>query len=104
MLLSTLKIVVSSTNLFSVQVYVKFCCKVLQIFTKQVAISVFPIKKKVITLLKSPHVYKKSKEQYQIKKYRVVILSPAFLCNKNLFKFFLLNKPKSVVLSFVLER
>ena len=104
MLLPSIRIVVSSTNLFSVQVYVNFVCKVLAINTKRVSTSVFPIRKRVVTLLKSPHVYKKSKEQYQIKKYRVVIVSPACLCNRNLFKFFLLNKPKSVVLSFVLER
>ena len=104
MLLTNIKIVVSSTNLFSVQVFVNFVCKVLEINIKKVSTSVFPIRKRVVTLLKSPHVYKKSKEQYQIKKYRVVISSPACLCNKNLFKFFLLNKPKSVVLSFVLER
>jgi ribosomal protein S10 len=77
---------------------------VLEINIKRVSTSVFPIKKRIVTLLKSPHVYKKSKEQYQIKKYRVVIVSPACSCNRNLFKFFLLNKPKSVVLSFVLER
>ena len=104
MLLPNIKIVVSSTNLFSVQVFVNFVCKVLEINIKKVSTSVFPIRKRVVTLLKSPHVYKKSKEQYQIKKYRGVISSPACLCNKNLFKFFLLNKPKSVVLSFVLER
>jgi len=100
----TLKIIILSTNLFSVQVYVNFVCKVLQLYTNKVSISVFPIKKTIVTLLKSPHVYKKSKEQYQIKKYRFVISGPACLCDKNLLKFFLFNKPKSVVLNFVLER
>jgi len=104
MTLPILKIIILSTNLFSVKVYVNFVYKVLLLYTKKVSISVFPTKKTLITLLKSPHVYKKSKEQYQLKNYRVVLLSPAWVYNQNLFKFFLLNKPKSVVLSFVLER
>lgn len=104
MALPIIKIVVLSTNLFSIKVYVNFIYKVLQVYTKTTSISVFPTKKTVVTLLKSPHVYKKSKEQYQLKKYRVVVLSSVCVYNKNLFKFFLLNKPKSVVLSFVLER
>ena len=104
MLFPILKIIVLSTNLFSVQVFANFVCKVLQIYTEKVSMLILPTKKTSITLLKSPHVYKKSKEQYLLKKYRVVILGSASSFNKNLLKFLLLNKPKSIVLKFVLER
>lgn len=104
MLLPTLKIIISSTNLLSLQVYTNFICKILNRHSSPVCITACPVKKTTVTLLKAPHVYKKSKEQYQIKKYRTTILSSAFLCHKILFKFFLLNKPKSVVLNVVLER
>ena len=104
MFFPVLKIIVLSTNLFSLQVFVNFVCKILQIYTEKVSMSILPAKKTSITLLKSPHVYKKSKEQYLLKKYRVVILGPASSFNKNVLKFLLLNKPKSIVLKFVLER
>jgi len=101
---SKIKIVVSSTNIFSLQVYVNFIYKTLKMYMKSISIRFCPVKKTLVTLLKSPHVYKKSKEQYHLKKYRTVISCYTFLFHKNLFKFLILNKPKCIVFKFVLER
>lgn len=51
-----------------------------------------------ITLLKSPHVNKKAKEQFQISIYKVVITlnDVAFDAFLNYFSFFILNKPKTI--------
>ena len=57
-----------------------------------------PIKKKRITLLKSPHVNKTAREQFEIKTYKVVIQ----LLNGEKFKILKLlslNKPKTVVIT-----
>ena len=104
MLSPSFKIIVSSTNLFSLQVYVNFICKILKIHLNPLSIHTSSTKTTRVTLLKSPHVYKKSKEQYSIKKYRTTILSNVFFYNNVLFKFVLLNKPKSIALNFVLEK
>jgi small subunit ribosomal protein S10 len=57
-----------------------------------------PIKKKRITLLKSPHVNKSSREQFEIKYFNTIfqiknILSPRLLT------ILLINKPKVVTVS-----
>lgn len=59
-----------------------------------------PSKRKRITLLKSPHVNKKAREQFEIKKHSVMIqiLSQKTFKNK-ILKFLSLNKPKTVTIS-----
>lgn len=98
------KIIISSTNLFSLQAYVNFICKTLKIHLNPLSMHASSVKTTYVTLLKSPHVYKKSKAQYGIKTYKITILSTTFFYHNTLFKFFLLNKPKGIVLNFVLEK
>jgi small subunit ribosomal protein S10 len=57
----------------------------------------FPQKKKIITLLKSPHVNKKAKEQFEIKYFKASI-SFKNSVSLSLIKNILTNKPKSVSL------
>lgn len=59
----------------------------------------FPITKKRITLLKSPHVYKKFKEHFEIRNYKAIFSFSSFL-NLKVLKYFFINKPKSVFLKF----
>lgn len=57
-----------------------------------------PTTTKKITLLKSPHVNKKAREQFEIKRYKSVL----FIHKKKeveLLKFLILNKPKFVKLT-----
>jgi ribosomal protein S10 len=58
-----------------------------------------PITKKRIALLKSPHVYKKFKEHFEIRNYKVIFSFSSFL-NLKVLKYFFMNKPKSVFLKF----
>lgn len=58
----------------------------------------FPMKRKRITLLKSPHVNKKSKEQFEIKSFKTVL----FLNNSlslDTVKNITMNRPKCVSLT-----
>ena len=57
----------------------------------------FPKKRKVITLLKSPHVNKKAKEQFEVKYFKTSIFLKKGLSLK-VVKSILVNKPKSVSL------
>ena len=54
-----------------------------------------PNKKKILTLLKSPHVNKSAREQFQIKSYKLLILIKSNIDFERL-KMIILNKPKTV--------
>ena len=54
-----------------------------------------PKKRKVITLLKSPHVNKKAKEQFEIKYFKTLIFFDKGI-NIKIIKNILANRPKSV--------
>ena len=61
-------------------------------FFNKISIFTLPIKSKRITLLKSPHVFKKAREQFEIKKYSFIIT----LDLKYYFDKLILNKPSSI--------
>jgi small subunit ribosomal protein S10 len=89
------QVTIKSTNGESLTFFKEFFSTVL----KKAAIShtcvSLPIKKKRITLLKSPHVNKKSREQFEIRLLKILfqINSPIGLNKLNKL---LLNKPKVV--------
>ena len=56
-----------------------------------------PKRRKVITLLKSPHVNKKAKEQFEIKYFKTVIFFKDGI-NLQIIKSILANRPKSISL------
>jgi ribosomal protein S10 len=58
-----------------------------------------PIKRKRLTLLKSPHVNKSAREQFEIKTYKTIITFSNFPNSAKLIKFLTTNKPKIIVLS-----
>jgi small subunit ribosomal protein S10 len=58
-----------------------------------------PVKTRRITLLKSPHVNKKAREQFQIKLYKKNFLIKNFNFNK-IIKYLVINKPNNILLSF----
>lgn len=58
-----------------------------------------PYKKKRITLLKSPHVNKKAREQFEIRVYKTII-SFNFSKNYIFLNYILINKPKNIKLNF----
>lgn len=56
-----------------------------------------PILKKKITLLRSPHVYKKSREQFEFTRYKQTI-NIYSNCNSYLLKYLIINKPSELKL------
>jgi ribosomal protein S10 len=55
-----------------------------------------PIKIKRITLLKSPHVYKKAKEHFELRSYSSQFTIISNLKQQQILKFIKLNKPKEI--------
>lgn len=89
---------IKSIDQKSLKIYLIKIKKILKIIGISYNLFKLPIKKKRITLLKSPHVNKTAREQFEIKTYKVVIQ----LLNGEKFKILKLlslNKPKTVVIT-----
>jgi len=79
-------------------VYSGFIKNLLNKLNVKYAITYLPKKTKRVTLLKSPHVDKKAREQFQLNTYKTVINIFSEKINKALFNFIILNKPKYIKL------
>ncbi len=88
----------SSCN-YTLQAYVFYLQKTFKILSLEASFFYLPMVSKKITLLKSPHVFKKAKEQFELREYKAVIkiaeCDSKFL---NKVKFVLFNRPKSIQL------
>ena len=90
----TYSLTIQSTNKEVLLIYKNFLSCLLK--TNSVNYSFFlPVKKKKLTLLKSPHVYKKAKEQFEVRYYTLLVSFSVQLSSENL-KYLFLNKPSSV--------
>mgnify|MGYP000857549187 FL=1 len=58
-----------------------------------------PVRKKRITLLKSPHVNKSAREQFEVKTYKTVLTLSNLSYSAKIIKLLTINKPKTIVLS-----
>ncbi len=97
----SIEIKLKSYNQTSLSFYVDILKTTLVEFGYSVSIVNLPVKYKRLTLLRSPHVYKKAKEQFESRIYSTVIQVSTtrddhFLKSSKL-KFLLLNKPKSIL-------
>jgi ribosomal protein S10 len=95
--MEVLKLQLKATNKNLLFLYYNLLTKILkklQIKHKKIIIC----KKKRYTILKSPHVFKKAREQFEIKSYKLTILSES-IKNLKYLKYFILNKPKIIKLS-----
>jgi ribosomal protein S10 len=96
-----LKVILKSFDQISLMLYKKF----LTFFFKKHFITihsiVLPIKKRRISVLKSPHVDKRAMEQFEVKIYKCNITC---ILSKNLYtkyiKMLFINKPKNIKLIF----
>jgi ribosomal protein S10 len=95
---------IQSSNLKLLSLYVIYLRFILNKLNVKYTTIFNPTTQKRITLLKSPHVYKKHKEQFLIKKYAVSFFISVHKLNKIQLFLFLQNKPKFIDLSFFLER
>ena len=91
------QLILKSYSKESLLLYTNF----LQVVASKLKISLsifsFPKKRKIITLLKSPHVNKKAKEQFEIKSFKTLISFNGGLSLKTV-KTILANKPKLISL------
>lgn len=87
------KIIVKSNNKNLLECYIKYLKTVIK--TKDISIIWLPKTIKKITLLKSPHVYKKTKAQYQQVTYKGFIKIKNDIFYSKLL-FVLRNIPKSI--------
>jgi small subunit ribosomal protein S10 len=89
---------IKSLDQQSLKLYLIKIHKILKILGIKYNTFNLPSKRKRITLLKSPHVNKKAREQFEIKKYSVMI---QILSQEKfkILKLLSLNKPKTVTIS-----
>jgi small subunit ribosomal protein S10 len=94
---SKVQLILKSYSKESLSLYVSHLQILILRLNIKASIFNFPKKRKVITLLKSPHVNKKAKEQFELKYFKTSIFFTNGLSLK-VVKNILVNKPKSVSL------
>jgi|LauGreSuBDMM15SN_2_FD.fasta_scaffold150043_2 small subunit ribosomal protein S10 len=92
------QIKIKSLNKSSITFYQKFVKNILDKMNIKYSIFNLPVKQKRLTILKSPHVNKSAREQFEVKFYSFILQ-----INKNFnlytLKMLFLNKPKSITAS-----
>lgn len=93
-----IKLSVKSLDSKSILLYKAFIVRFLLQLNVSFNVINVPRRKFRVTLLKSPHVNKKSREQFQFTSYKIVFYIMSDLNASNL-KYIVLNKPKVVQVS-----
>lgn len=91
-------IIIKSSCNYTLTTYRYFLENIFKKMQIKFSIVSLPISERKITLLKSPHVNKKSKEQFQIKTYKFLVILEELSYNLLFrgFQYFILNKPKNL--------
>lgn len=97
--MSLLNINIQSLNKESLYLYINFLKKNFKIFNFNFKVLNLPKKKKRITLIRSPHVNKKSREQFELITHKSTIYVKGPSSNSYL-KWLILNKPKALRVKF----
>lgn len=99
------QLIYKSTHSAALNTYITYLKKILKQFNLHFKIIGLPKTRKFWTLLKSPHVFKKSKEQFEVKiyKYVVYVFTPNIHFQRNLLKILYLNKPHVIFLKAISE-
>jgi len=91
------QIKLKALNKRSLNLYYLFLISIFKKLDKKISRINLPTIKKRITLLKSPHVYKSTREQFQFTLYKRLIVINKL--DTNLLKLLFLNKPKILKIS-----
>ena len=99
---STIIIKIKSSQKQIFKIYNSFIKKIFNKLKINYSFFCFPNLKKKFTILRSPHVYKKSREQFQFLTFKCIF---KIFYNFNLFylKYLMLNKPSEIKLTFSLK-
>jgi len=84
------QIIIKSSCNYTLKTYVSYLELMFRKLNIEASVFFLPSSERKITLLKSPHVYKKAKEQFKISTYKVVIslnITKSFDLNKLAFFF-----------------
>ena len=92
---NTLQITICSIDKTLLGIYLTFLKNILKKLNIVYTSTNLPLKIKKITLLKSPHVHKKAREQFEIKKFKNLFIIKNLKLSKYLI-FVFLNKPKFI--------
>ena len=92
------QIKIKSLHKESVKLYINFLQKTLRKIKVNFSIIALPEKRNRVTLLKSPHVNKSAREQFEIRYYRTLLKIKSDIDHETL-ESLLINKPKSVTVS-----
>ena len=92
---NTLQITICSIDKTLLGIYLTFLKNILKKLNVVYTSTNLPLKIKKITLLKSPHVHKKAREQFEIKKFKKLFIIKNLKLSKYLI-FIFLNKPKFI--------
>ncbi len=92
------KIRIKSSCNYTLKAYALYLESILKSLSLKYSIFYLPKEEQKLTILKSPHVYKKAKEQFKIETYKVIISVGQLENDQNLNKLvpFLINKPKAI--------
>lgn len=88
------KIAIKAANT-NINTYIAFLTNILKKLKIQYKYIQIPISRKFITLLKSPHVNKKAREQFEIKTLKKTFIIYSQL-KAEFLKFLIINKPKYI--------
>jgi small subunit ribosomal protein S10 len=102
--MNKIKLEIKSLNKETLFQYKNFLLETLTLQNIKFSYFFLPIKKKKITVLKSTHVYKKARDQFELRQYKLILNS--FLSNfsSKTLKYILLNKPKIVKIKFKINK
>jgi small subunit ribosomal protein S10 len=78
--------------------YMAFVIKRMEALGLQPRVSALPMRVKRLTLLKSPHVFKRAKEQFEVRAYTRIVTIGA---TSGLVKTLLLNRPSTIRVALV---
>jgi ribosomal protein S10 len=96
-------IIIKSIDKITIKLYFLYLKKLLKnIKIKAKFVYNLPVSKKRITLLKSPHVYKTSMEQFEFKKYKLIFGFKNI--KENIINFLIKNKPKNIKINIVYKK
>lgn len=96
LLFSNYQLKLKSLNNKILKFYLNFLTKICKKLNINYSLIMLPSKTKKITVLKSPHVFKKAREQFQIKYFNAACTIKAQAFSPELLKFLYLNKPSTI--------
>jgi small subunit ribosomal protein S10 len=102
--MNKIKLEIKSLNKETLFQYKNFLLETLTLQNIKFSYFFLPTKKKKITVLKSTHVYKKARDQFELRQYKLILNSFLNNFSNKTLKYILLNKPKLVKIKFKINK